>query len=86
MQVVESMEETLMGLFLAAEELDIVYQQHLDAAVPASEIFRGSVANGGDELVGELLGGHIEHRHAAGGAGLADGLQEMGLAQPGGRV
>ena len=53
--VIEGMEETLVGLFLATQELNIVNEQHLNAAIAASEVFSGTVPNGTNELVGELL-------------------------------
>ena len=46
---------------LAAEELHVVDQQHFDVADFAAEVRRAGVANGVEELIGELLGGKIDH-------------------------
>ena len=54
-QVVEGVEEAFLGLLLAAHELHVVDQQHLNAAVTAAKVLGGAVADGRYEIVGELL-------------------------------
>ena len=84
-EVVEGVEELLLGLLLALDELDVVDEQHVDVAVAALEGVVGAGAHGVDELVEEGLGGDVAHPvgrvvlpHV-----VADGLQEVGLAQAG---
>ena len=60
-QGVEGVEELLLRLHLALQELDVVDQQHVDVAVAALEALRLVVADGVDEVVGELLGVHVAH-------------------------
>ena len=55
MQVIEGVEEALVGLFLATEELNVIDQQHLYSAIATPKILGGPVADSGYELVGELL-------------------------------
>ena len=73
------------SLRLALDELDVVDEQHVDLAVAALEAVVGALAHGVDELVEEGLGGDVAH--PVGGVVLAhvvaDGLQEVGLAEAG---
>jgi hypothetical protein len=79
-QVVEGVEEVLLGVLLAPEELDIVDEQHVHAAESLAEFGRASIANGGDKLVGELLSADVEDVHPSGHGLVADGVQEVRLA------
>ena len=47
------MEELLLGVLLALEELHVVDQQHVDVAIAGLEGLRPGRAQGADELVGE---------------------------------
>ncbi len=40
------MEKAFLGLFFTAHELNVVNEQHLDAAVPVPEFLGGAIANG----------------------------------------
>ena len=82
---VEGVEELLLGLDLALQELDVVDQQHVDVAVAALEPVLPVVADRVDELVGELLAGHVADLGAGVEAAhvVADGVQQVGLAQAG---
>src|SRR3546814_5174737 len=55
------MEELFLRGFLAADELDIVDHQHVDRTELVLERHRVPEAQGTDELVHELLGGHVQH-------------------------
>ena len=66
MQGVERVEELLKGRVLAAQELDIVDEQHVDLAVAAVEFLdlAGTLVRIGqslDEFVGEFLTGDVEY-------------------------
>ena len=50
---VEGVEELLLGVLLALEELDVVDEQHVDVPVAALEALGAGRAQGADELVGE---------------------------------
>ena len=79
------MEELLLGLHLALEELDVVDEEHVDIAVAPLEVGGLVVADAVDEVVRELLGVHVAHldvRVEAAGV-VADGVEEVGLAQTG---
>ena len=82
---VEGVEELLLGLGLALQELDVVDQEHVDVAVAPLEPVLPVVADRVDELVGELLAGDVAHLGAGVEAAhvVADGVQQVGLAQPG---
>ena len=87
-QRVEGVEELLLRLHLALQELDVVDEQDVDIAVATLEVGRLVVADAVDEVVGELLGVHVPHhdlRVQALGV-VAHGVQEVGLAQAGAAV
>jgi hypothetical protein len=85
---VEGVEELLLGALLALQELDVVDQQDVVVPVAALEGAGAVVADGVDELVGELLAGHVpDARLGVEVAGVVpDGVQQVGLAQPGSPV
>ena len=84
-EVVEGVEELLLERFFVLHELDVVDEQDVALAVAALEGRGGVVPDGVDELVQEGLGGDVAD--AAAGEVLPDvvpdGVQEVGLAQPG---
>ena len=84
-QRVEGVEELLLGLDLALEELDVVDQQDVDIAVPALELGRLVVADRVDEVVGELFAGDVPDPGPGVEAAdvVADRVQQVGLAQTG---
>ena len=55
-QRVEGVEELVLRAFLARHELDVVDEQHVDAAIARSEIEDAIEAHGVDHLVHETLG------------------------------
>ncbi|MBA7704109.1 hypothetical protein ES703_112909 [subsurface metagenome] len=55
-ELIERVEETFLGLLLAADEMNIVNEEHADAAVLVAEFLGSLLAQGADELIGELLG------------------------------
>ena len=88
MQGVEGVEELLLRGLLARDELDIVHKQQVCHAVLHAEVLGAAGADGGDQLVGELLTGDIHDDEIGVGAldlGL-NGGQQMGLAQTGAAV
>jgi hypothetical protein len=70
-------------LHLALQELDVIHEQHVDVAVSLLEVVHLSGAQGGDEVVGELLGGDIAHLEARGlrQRRVSDGVQQVRLPQ-----
>ena len=77
------MEELLLGLYLAGDELDIVHQQNIRLAVFLPELRVAVFPDGGDQLVGEVVALDV---HDAGvrpllAQGVGDGVQQVGLAQ-----
>ena len=80
---IEGVEELLLRALFAGEELDVVDEQDVGLAVPATEFDQGIRLNGIDELVGEGLAAHVSHLGPAaqGGQMMADGLEEVGLAE-----
>ena len=84
-QRVEGVEELLLGLGLALQELDVVDEQDVDAAVGGLERLQAAALERADEVVGERL----DRRVAGGQAGavlvhvVGDRVQEVGLAEPG---
>ena len=59
-QRVEGVEELLLGARLALQELDVVDEQDVDAAICRLERLERPVVQRADELVGERLGGRVE--------------------------
>ena len=53
---VEGVKELLLHRLLSLEEVDVVDEEEVGLAESSAEVGRGAVLNGGDELVGELLG------------------------------
>ena len=87
-QGVEGVEKLLLRRALARDELDVVHQQQVGHAVLHPEVLGAAGADGGDQLVGELLTGHVHDDEIGVGAldlGL-NGGQQMGLAQTGAAV
>ena len=81
-QGIKGMEEFLLHLFFAGDELDVVDDQHVGGAVVAGEIGRLAEAQGVDEFLHELLGRYIEYLGFGIGRrqGVADGLDQVGFA------
>src|SRR5262245_5754854 len=78
------MEELLLRSLLVLKELDVVDKKNVDVTVTAPEAVLLAVPDHVDEVVGELLGTRVPNT----GAGVkalrvvADGVQQMGLAEP----
>ena len=80
---VEGVEELLLSLLLAGDELDVVDQQQLHVAVAVAERRHAVIADGLDQFVDEGLGGEV-HDPRPGVAleeTVADRVQQMGLAE-----
>ena len=80
------MEKLFLGGLFSYNKLHVVDEQYVDVAVLVPEIVHGrgiTVTDGVDELVGEHLGGDIQHP----GLGIrlqdivGDGMHQMGLPQ-----
>ena len=82
---VEGVEELLLHRLLALEEMHVVDEEEVGLAEAAAKVGGGAILNGGDELVGELLGAD----EGDSGVGLSrddlvrDGLHEVRLAESG---
>ena len=86
-QRVERVEELFLQPFFAFHELDVV-DEHVDVAIPALEVRCGVGADRVDVLIEEGLGADVTHDvvlvvvvHV-----VADGVQQVGLAQAGGTI
>ncbi len=80
---VEGVEELFLGGFLPGDELDVVHQQQVRHPVFGPEVLGAAGADGRDQLVGELLAGHV-HDDEVGVGPLdldLDGGEQVGLAQ-----
>ena len=84
-QRVEGVEELLLGLLLALEELDVVDEEHVDVAVAALQGGGVRVLDRVDHVVGERLGGDVADLRAGPEVAhvVADGVQQVGLAESG---
>ena len=60
-KVVEDVEEYVLGFLLSAEELNVVHNEDIHQLVEVREVVDAVVPHGINELVGELLGVHIQH-------------------------
>ena len=61
MQLIESMEELFLGTFLSDDKLYIIDKKNINVAVFVPELFILVVLEGVDQLIGELLGRHIQY-------------------------
>jgi hypothetical protein len=81
-------EELFEDLFFAFEELDIVQEEDVDSAVAGLEVIGSFPTNRLDEVVEEVLRGHIPNDQV--GIHLeclmANRIEEMGLPQPGAAI
>src|SRR6185369_16890918 len=84
-EVVERMEKFFLDALLAGEELDVVDQQHIDVAVPLTELRQAVFLQGLNELVGEFFRRKVGH--ACVGVvpqdRVANGVHQVGFAQSG---
>ncbi|GAG39569.1 unnamed protein product [marine sediment metagenome] len=80
MQFVKGVEETLLSLFLAPEEVDIVNKQHAGISVFAVEFFSFMLPNGNDKLVGKLFGADTGYRDMVSYRLMTDSVEEVSLA------
>ena len=80
---VEGVEELGLRAFLAGEKLDVVDQQHVDAAIALAEIEDPIVADGVDHLVHEPLGRDVGQLQVAivPQHVVPDRVHQVGLAQ-----
>lgn len=62
MEVVENMEEDILGLFFASEVVDVVDDQNVDHLVEVDKVVLVVILDRVDKLVDELIGGHVKHR------------------------
>jgi len=76
-------EELLLGAVLAGQELDVVDQEHVDRPVLVPDLGHVPGLDGGDDLVHELLGGHVGDPLLGEALAhlVADRVHEVGLAQ-----
>ena len=81
---VEGVEEFLLRAVLAGEELDVINQEHIDLPVAFAEFLEFAVLDGADVVVGELFGGDVENLQVLFVLldEMADGLHQVGLAEP----
>ena len=81
-QLVEGVEKLLLGAFFAAEDLDVVDQQHVGRAVVPVERLHAVELDAVDHLVHEALAGDVDDLHA--GVVIhqraADGVHQVRLA------
>jgi hypothetical protein len=83
-EVVERVEELLLEALLVLHELDVVHEEDVALAVAPLEGDRGVRSDGVDELVHERLGRHVANvlaREVLPDV-VADGVEQVGLAQP----
>ena len=78
------MEELFLRAVLAGQELDVVDEEDVDGAVLVSELAHLRGLDGGDDLVHEVLRGQVDDAFfgKARPHVVADGVHQMGLAQP----
>ena len=81
MQGIEGMEEFFLRRFLAGDELDVVDQQHIDAAVAVAKSLGGMRADGIDQVIGEFFRRDVQHLLPLCLRVVADGVQQVSLAQ-----
>ena len=86
MQGVESVEKSLLGAVFSTKKLNVIDEKHIKRAVPGLELRRAPLADGGGELVGELLAGDVANTMARREGLVANGMEKMSLTQTHGPV
>ncbi len=84
-QRVEGMEELLLRALLACDELDVVDEKQVDAAIAVAEQRHLVLADGVDQFVRERFGGDVldgQVRETL-DHGVGNGVHQVGLAKPG---
>ena len=81
MKFVERVEEPLLRLFFGGDELDVVYQEGVGAPVTLTELVRGACPNCLDVVVREPLAAYVDDLKAFISERVADGVQQVGLAE-----
>ena len=61
MERVKGMEKFFLGLLLASDELDVVYDQEINGAVNGTEALGPLLAEGAYEIVGKFFRAAVEH-------------------------
>src|SRR3989442_13165603 len=85
MDGIEGVEELFLCAFFAREELDVVDQEHVDAAIPLAELLALLAADRVDELVRELLARRVRDAllRVSGDHGVSDRVDQMVLSKAG---
>ncbi len=81
MQLVESVEESLLRLLLRSDELDVIYQEGVGASVPLAELVSGARSNGLDVVVCKPFAAYVNDLQAFFHEFVADGVQQVGLSE-----
>ena len=87
-EIVEGMEEFLLGGFLTGDELDIVHQEQVGVSVFVAEFLVAALLQGADQFNGEFIALDIDDV-VVGMLGVdlsGNGIEQVGLAQAGGAV
>ena len=79
-QIVESVEELFLRALLVGQELDVIYEEGVGGTVSVAEIVLFPLADGGDELVGELLAGGVDDAPLPVSTVVSDGVEEVSLS------
>ncbi|MBT9160120.1 MAG: hypothetical protein DDT26_01393 [Dehalococcoidia bacterium] len=82
MEIIEGVEKTLLRLFLAGKELNVINEEHIGTSILIAKILGAPLSDAGDEIVGELFRGDIDHSLIALQNELLYGTQQVGLPQP----
>ena len=79
---VEGVEKFFLRAVAAGEEVDVVDHEHVDLAIPVTELVHVAVLDGGDELVDEAVAGEVEDAQVGLALQqlLADGLEEVSFS------
>ena len=87
-QGIEGMEELLLGALLVGEELDVIDEQGIDAAVVTLELFNGVVLQRFHHVLNKPLGVHIDDFGIFFTLldGIANGVQQVGFTQAGAAI
>ena len=87
-ELVEGMEEFLLGGLLAGDELDIVDEEQIAFPVLAAEFHVFAAGDGGDQLVGKFIALDVDDVgfRVLPPDAVGDGVEQMGLAHAGGAV
>ncbi|MBT9161006.1 MAG: hypothetical protein DDT26_02303 [Dehalococcoidia bacterium] len=82
MEIIEGVKNALLSLLFAGDEMNVVNEEHICTSILIAKTLGALLSDAGDEVVGELFRGGIDHLLIILQNELLYGMQQVGLPQP----